>query len=94
MAMPTTVLSCRIPTMIKKTIGSLAKETKRSHSFLVAEALSEYIDRKAWHLRSINEALEESKKGAFISHEAMTAWLKSWGTPNEQSAPKPDIFIK
>ena len=59
--MVTTVLSCRIPASIKRTLGSLSKATKRSNTFLVTEALSEYIDRKAWHLRAIDDALEEAK---------------------------------
>jgi len=34
------------------------------------------------------EAINEIEAGQFISHDAMKAWLLSWGTPNELPPPK------
>jgi predicted transcriptional regulator len=33
-------------------------------------------------------ALAEVDAGQFISNEAMTRWLRSWGTPNELPPPE------
>ncbi len=37
---------------------------------------------------AIAEARAEIAAGQFISHEAVKAWLLSWGSPNELPAPK------
>lgn len=34
------------------------------------------------------ESEADYKAGRVISHEAMRAWILSWGTPDELSAPK------
>lgn len=34
----------------------------------------------------------EAEKGIFISEEATTRWVESWGTDNELPPPEPDIF--
>jgi predicted transcriptional regulator len=33
------------------------------------------------------QAISEIDAGEFISHDAMKAWLLSWGTPNELPPP-------
>lgn len=38
---------------------------------------------------AIAEGLADLDAGRIISHDAMKAWLLSWGTPNE--LPSPDI---
>jgi predicted transcriptional regulator len=35
------------------------------------------------------EAMSDYEAGRFISHEAMRAWILSWGTPDE--LPRPEI---
>lgn len=32
--------------------------------------------------------------GPFVSNEAMIAWLRSWGRPDELPPPKPDVFLR
>ncbi len=36
-----------------------------------------------------DEAMADYEAGRFISHEAMRAWILSWGTPDE--LPRPEI---
>jgi predicted transcriptional regulator len=45
------------------------------------------------YLAAIDEALAEADKGVFISGEAVSKWLASWGTPDELPPPEPDIFL-
>ena len=40
-------------------------------------------DEQAWA-----EGEADIAAGRVISHEAMTAWLQSWGTPNELPPPE------
>jgi RHH-type rel operon transcriptional repressor/antitoxin RelB len=88
------VISLRIPDTVKDRLDRLAGSTKRSRSFLAAEALSEYLERHEWQVAAIDSAVLEADKGGFVSHDVAEEWLTSWGTENELPAPKPDVFKK
>jgi len=40
---------------------------------------------------AIDSAIDEADQGKFISAEAMNAWIVSWDSESEISAPKTDI---
>jgi predicted transcriptional regulator len=85
---PTTeTLSIRIDAGTKKRLDALAKSSKRSKSFLAAEAISAYVESEEWQLQEIREALAEAENSHVVKHEKVVAWLKSWGKPNERKAP-------
>jgi RHH-type transcriptional regulator, rel operon repressor / antitoxin RelB len=86
------IISLRIPDAMKDRLDRLSVSTKRSRSFLAAEALNEYLERNEWQIGAIDEAVREADKGIFTSHEAVTDWLNSWGSVNELAAPKSDVF--
>ena len=90
--MPQNVISLRISEDTKHRLDRLAGSTKRSRSFLASEALNEYLERHEWQIAAIDEAVKEADKGVFVSHEAVSDWLGSWGTDSELAAPKPDVF--
>jgi RHH-type rel operon transcriptional repressor/antitoxin RelB len=41
---------------------------------------------------AIDEAVLAADKGEFISHEAICAWLNSWGSDHELPPPEVDIL--
>ena len=86
--------SVRLPDALRREVDEFAKATKRSRSFVVKEAVAAYMSEQRAYLAAIDEALAEADNGVFISGEAVTRWLSSWGTPNELPAPEPDIFLK
>ncbi len=90
--MPQNVISLRIPDTVKDRLDRLADSTKRSRSFLASEALNEYLERHEWQIATIDDAVKEADKGVFVSQEAVSDWLASWGTQNELPVPKPDVF--
>jgi len=49
--------------------------------------------KKELDFEAIKKALAKANKGEFISLKAMHKWMDSWGTENEVSAPKPDLFL-
>jgi len=89
-AMGTTTFSVRLDEETKNRLERLAKSTSRSRSFLVADAIREYIDINEWQVEEIRKAVEEADRpGAkFIDHEEIEAWLKTWGTKNERTPPE------
>ncbi len=45
--------------------------------------------RLAWEAEQTEEGLADVRAGRIISHEAVKAWVASWGTANELPPPEP-----
>ena len=58
---------------------SLAEATGRSRSFLINQAMREFIEREAWQIAAIQKALEEADAGDFASEEVIAALDAKWG---------------
>ena len=85
------ITSVRIPDDIEKSLESLSKKLDRSKSYLINQAIKEFIARQSledsrW--QDTLEALESIKAGKSIDEEDVNAWLNSWGTNDRKSAPK------
>jgi predicted transcriptional regulator len=50
-------------------------------------SIFEQIDDSA-EARALEQAEADVAAGRVVSHGAVTAWLRSWGTPNELPRPK------
>jgi RHH-type rel operon transcriptional repressor/antitoxin RelB len=81
-------LSIRIDAGIKKRLNALSKRSKRSKSFLAAEAIAAYVESEEWQLGEIHAAIAELDSGQEVSHDKVSKWLKSWGKPGETKAPR------
>src|SRR5215469_10297538 len=77
----TEILSIRIDADTKKRLDALSKRSKRSKSFLVAEAITAYVDSEEWQLGEIQAGISELDAGKGIDHLKVTGWLKTWGKP-------------
>ena len=85
-----TILSLRIDEETGVRLDSLAKRTKRSKSFLAAEAIASYVEAQNWELDEIAAGLDDLEHGRTVDHEAVADWLQSWGGPHEREPPGPD----
>ena len=81
-------LSIRLDPKVKKRLEALANRSKRSKSFLAAEAITAYVEAEDWQLEEIGEAIEELDSGQTVSHARVSKWLRSWGKPGEGKAPR------
>ena len=84
----TTTLSVRIGTDTKKQLEALAKRSRRSKSFLAAEAIAAFVDAESWQLDEIQAGVKELDGGRGIAHKDVSAWLRSWGGKRERKAPR------
>jgi predicted transcriptional regulator len=84
----TETLSVRIDARTKKRLDVLARRSKRSKSFLAAEAITAYVESEEWQLGEIQAALAELDAGHEVSHERVAKWLNSWGKSAETKAPR------
>jgi RHH-type rel operon transcriptional repressor/antitoxin RelB len=81
-------LSIRLDAEVKQRLDALAERSKRSKSFLAAEAIAAYVASEEWQLGEIHAGLKDLNEGKSISHEAVSKWLRSWGKRAEGRAPR------
>ena len=84
----TETLSIRIDAQTKRRLDALSKRSRRSKSFLAAEAIAAYIESEEWQLGELQAGIAELDSGQEASHEKVSKWLTSWGKPGESKAPR------
>jgi len=85
-----TTMTVRIPPEVNTKLGALARDTKRSKSYLAGEAIASFVERNAWQIKEIKEGLREAKSGTpGISHGDVEKWVRSWGGKSESKRPRP-----
>lgn len=81
-------LSIRIDSETKKRLDALSKRSKRSKSFLAAEAITAFVESEEWQLGEIRDGIADLDSGQNVSHDKVSKWLKTWGKPGETKAPR------
>ena len=92
--MSTVPLSLRIDSEIRERIEIEAKKMDRPSSYVVVEAIKQYLNKKDYKKEALKTAIERADKGEFISQESMREWFASLGSDNQLPRPKPDVFLK
>ena len=91
--MMTERLSLRIDANLKRDLEREARREERSVSYLAVKAIEAMLRERAEKRAAIQAAVSEADKGAFISQEAMDAWVSSWDENSELPPPEPDVQI-
>jgi len=84
----TETLSIRIDAATKRRLEALSRQSKRSKSFLAAEAIAAYVESEEWQLAEIQAGIADLDSTRPVGHEKVSNWLKSWGRPGETKAPR------
>jgi predicted transcriptional regulator len=66
--MPSTTLTVRLPREVKDQLARLSATTKRTSSFLAAEAISSYVARESAIVEGIKSGLADMKAGRLVPH--------------------------
>lgn len=78
-----------------KTMRDLDREARLQHASpddVAQHAIARYLDAREIERRIMRERVAEADEGAFISEDAMTRWVDSWGSGEELPPPEPDVF--
>ena len=83
------VVTVRLNPQLKAKLDALAESTKRSKSWLAAEAIAQYVEQEAWQIQRIEQALAlaDSPNAQWVEWDEVDAWLDSWGAEDEMPAP-------
>ena len=68
-AADTTVITTRIDAALKAKLDALARSTKRSKSFLAAEAIAAYVELNEWQIGEITAGIKELDSGEALSEQ-------------------------
>jgi RHH-type transcriptional regulator, rel operon repressor / antitoxin RelB len=83
-------MTVTIPSEVNEKLDALARDTNRTKDYLAGEAIADFVERNAWQVAHIKEALEEAKSGSpGIPHEDIERWMDSWGSADELPPPEP-----
>jgi predicted transcriptional regulator len=74
--MTSTTMTVRLPVDVKERLERLAKATRRSRSFLAAEAVEAYVDREVAIVEGIEAGLADMKAGRVVAHDKAMARLE------------------
>lgn len=81
----------KIPPELKDRLHKISVAKHRSTHWIMKEAIQQYVEREESaeeFKRETIEAWEEYQRdGLHITHNEMTGWLNTWGTPNEMECP-------
>ena len=70
-----TTMTIRVTAETKERLGQLARETRRSRSFLAAEAVDRYLDREQAIIDGIKRGRADVATGRLVSNDAAFAEL-------------------
>jgi predicted transcriptional regulator len=68
-----TTMTIRISHETKQKLDRIASDTRRSKSFLAAEAVSAYVDRELEIIQGIKRGMADVRAGRIMPHERVSA---------------------
>ncbi len=71
-------LNLRIADDMKQQLDALAEATGRNKSFLAVEAIRDYLQREAWQVAEIRQAIQEADAGDFADETEVQAVRDKW----------------
>ncbi len=72
------ILSLRVDSSVVKELDQLSAATGRSKSYLVKEALKEYLSHEAWQVSEIRESLSEAGNREFATDLQVEDTFNKW----------------
>jgi RHH-type rel operon transcriptional repressor/antitoxin RelB len=72
------ILTLRLDGTLRSELDKLATATRRSRSFLAAEAIRDYVALNRWQIDEIQKGLAEAERGEFASESELRRVAKKW----------------
>lgn len=74
-----TSISIRVPNDIAQRLAGLAGATERSKSYLVEQALEEYLAHQEWQVKAIQQGIQHANTGKLVEYKKALKVLNKWG---------------
>jgi predicted transcriptional regulator len=90
--MTTQPFSLRLDADTRARLEAEARRLDRPAAQVAARAITRWLDAEATLRSEIDAAVAEAEAGAFVSSEAVAAWMETWGSESEAPPPAADIL--
>jgi predicted transcriptional regulator len=81
-------VSIRLEPELNEKLSAVASHLDRPKSWVIQQALREFVELQLWQVAAIEEGLRDADAGRVVKHEDVVAWVESWGRPDELPVPK------
>jgi predicted transcriptional regulator len=81
-------VSVRLAPELNKKVTDIAHALDRPKSWVIEQAIKDFVAVQAWHLAAIEEGVRDADAGRVVSHDDVAAWVRSWGQPDELPIPE------
>jgi predicted transcriptional regulator len=81
-------VNLRLEPELDQKLSAVATRLDRSRSWVIQQALKEFIELQLWQMSAIEEGLRDVESGRVTAHEDVVAWVESWGQPDELPMPE------
>ena len=72
-------MTIRLDPELKSRLDKLSAATRRSKSFLAAEAVREFVEIHEWQIEEVKNAIKEADAEDFSSDQEVWAVFNKWG---------------
>jgi predicted transcriptional regulator len=72
-------ITARLDSDTRARLEKLAAATSRSRSWLVAEAVKQYVAEQSWQVEAIKEGIRQADAGNFASDDEIKEAFGRWG---------------
>lgn len=85
----TQTVSIRLEDEVIAKLDTLVQLSERSRAWLMAQAVSQYVEHEAWQIEAVEKSLASLRRGdaKFAEGDEVERWLASWGSAEETEAP-------
>ena len=83
-----TPVSLRLHPELNDRVAAIATALDRSKSWVIEQAVKDYVELEDWRRAVIEEGLKAADEGRVVAHEDVVAWVRSWDQPDELPPPK------
>ena len=84
----TAPVSVRLDAALNEQVTAIATALDRPKSWVIEQAIEDFVAVQAWHLAAIDEGLRDADAGRVVAHDDVAAWVRSWGKPDELPMPE------
>ena len=81
-------LSVRLPAEVSAQVTALAATLDRSKSWVIEQAVKDYVAWQSWQLAVIDEGIAQADAGQLVAHADVAGWARSLGKPDELPRPE------
>lgn len=78
-------MTVRFSEQTRDNVARFAKLTKRSKSYVINEAVEQYLGDKIAYLQDLNEAITSIDTQPTAPAEEVFSWMRTWGTDEEKT---------